>query len=169
MKWLLMRSVPVVAVGLILAAPGAAHADGEYIRVTPSTIQAGFQVEIEAFCGDNVNPATVRSDAFGVITITPQPDPKQPGKYLHRGTATIPQNKKPKAYPVTMTCPSNQSATTTLHVVNHNLPSKGPKTGGGYLASQPFNGSGLTMIGLGSAAAVAGAFLLVFSRRRQRA
>lgn len=167
-----MRSVLRVAAWIagfaaaMLAAPIPAHADGEYIRVTPSTIQAGYQVEIEAFCGDNVNPATVKSDAFGVVTITPRPDPKNPGKFLHRGTATIPPDKKPRAYPVTMTCPSNQSATTTLHVVNYSAPSQGPKTGGGYLASKRVDGGDLTLIGAGAAALAAGALLFLVSRRR---
>jgi hypothetical protein len=72
------RYVPraaLLALGLAalaaLAVPGVARADGEFLRVTPSTIQAGFQIEIKAFCGDTVNPATVSSEAFGVVTITP--------------------------------------------------------------------------------------------------
>ncbi len=160
MKWLL-----ALCGALVVMTPAPAHADGEYIKITPSTIQAGFQVEIVAWCGDNVNPATVKSDAFGVVTITPQPDPRDSGKYLHRGTATIPQDKQPRAYSVTMTCPSNQTATTTLHVVNYNLPSRGPRTGGGALA----NDGNATMIGLGSAAAGAGAVLFMLARRRRHA
>ncbi|WP_117208469.1 hypothetical protein [Allorhizocola rhizosphaerae] len=162
MKWLLTLSAALA----VIAAPSAAHADGEYIRITPSTIQAGFQIEIEAFCGDNVNPATVKSEAFGVVTITPQQDPRS-GKFVHRGTATIPQDKHARAYPVTMTCPSNQSATTTLHVVNFNVPSRGPRTGGGALASDNGGHSGLIVAGAGSLAA--GAFLLVLARRRRQA
>ena len=165
-----MRSVLKAAAGAgvlsvaILAAPVAAWADGEYLRVTPSTIQAGFQIEIEGFCGDNVNPATVKSDAFGVVTITPTPDQKNPNRFLHRGTATIPTDKAPKAYPVTMTCPSQQSATTTLHVVNYNVPSHGPKTGGGALASNSLPTNGFTLAGLGAIAF--GSVLLLWRRRK---
>lgn len=162
-----MRSVLAVAAAAVavFAVPAPARADGEYLRVTPSTIQAGYQVEIEGYCGDNVNPATVKSDAFGVVTITPRQDAN--GKFVHRGTATVPGNTAPKAYPVTMTCPSQQAATTTLHVVNYNVPSKGPKTGGGGTASNsPLGGNGLTVLGAGAVIAGAGLFLL---RRRQRA
>lgn len=162
-----MRSVlraTVLAIGVaVVAAPIPAYADGEYLRVTPSTIQAGFQVEIDAFCGDTVNPARVESEAFGVVTITPQTDSRT-GKVTHRGTATIPNDKKAKAYPVKLSCPSNQTATTTLHVVGFNLRSRGPHTGGGALANS--NGGNM-MIGVGSAVAGAGALLFVIARRRR--
>lgn len=165
-----MRSVLKVVAGVgalsvaILAAPAAARADGEYLRVTPSTIQAGFQIEIEGFCGDNINPATVKSDAFGVVTITPAPDPNNPNRFLHRGTATIPTDKAPKAYSVVMTCPSNQAASTTLHVVNYSVPSQGPKTGGGALAGNTLPTNGFTFAGVGAIAL--GALLLLLRRRK---
>lgn len=165
-----MRSVLRAATGAgalgvaILAAPGTARADGEYLRVTPSTIQAGFQIEIEGFCGDNVNPATVRSEAFGVVTITPTPDQRNPNRFLHRGTATIPTDKTPRAYPVTMTCPSQQSATTILHVVNFNVPAHGPRTGGGALADDTLPTNGFTLAGVG--AMVLGSLLLLLRRRK---
>lgn len=164
-----MRSVlraTALAAGLlaVVAAPSAAWADGEFLRITPSTIQAGFQVEIEANCGDTVNPATVSSDAFGVVTITPQRDPRT-GQVLDRGTATIPPGTKAGSYKVLLKCPSQQTATTTLHVVNTTaIRSLGPHTGGGGLAHN--DNSGL-MIGAGSAAAVGGALLLVLARRRR--
>lgn len=164
-----MRSVlraTALALGVAAGAalPSAAWADGEFLRITPSTIQAGFQVEIEAFCGDNVNPATVSSDAFGVVTVTPQRDPRT-NKFMHRGTATVPPGTKAGAYKVLLKCPSQQSATTTLHVVNPTpFRSRGPHTGGGYLAGN--DNSGL-MIGAGSAAVAAGAFLFLMARRRR--
>jgi len=148
----------------VAGAPSAAWADGEFLRITPSTIQAGFQVEIEANCGDAVNPATVSSDAFGVVTITPQRDPRT-NQVLDRGQATIPPGTKAGSYKVLLKCPSQQTATTTLHVVNTNpIRSLGPHTGGGYLAHN--DNSGL-MIGAGSAAVAAGALLFVLSRRRR--
>lgn len=165
-----MRSVLRAAAGVgalsmvIVAAPTAARADGEYLKVTPSTIQAGFQVELEGFCGDNVNPATIKSDAFGVVTITPMSDGKTPSRFLDRGTATIPTDKAPRAYPVTMTCPSNQTATTTLNVVNFNVPSHGPKTGGGALASKSLPTNGFTLGGVGAIAL--GSVLLLLRRRK---
>lgn len=166
-----MRSVLKTAAGAgalsaaILIAPDPARADGEYLRVTPSTIQAGFQIEIEGFCGDNVNPATVRSEAFGVVTITPVPDQKNPNRFLHRGTATIPTDKSPRAYPVTMTCPSLQSATTILHVVNFGVPPHGPKTGGGALAGNALPTNGFTLAGVG---AIALGSVLLLRRKKRR-
>jgi len=164
-----MRSVlraTVIALGLAaaLAVPAVAHADGEYLRITPSTIQAGFQVEIEAYCGDNVNPATVSSDAFGVVTVNPQTN-TQTGKVTHRGTATIPPGTKAAAYKVNLKCPSQQSASTTLHVVNYVVQSHGPHTGGGFLAAS--GTSGTPMIGAGAAVAAGGALLFFMARRRR--
>jgi hypothetical protein len=160
-----LRAAAVGALSaVILASPVPARADGEYLRVTPSTIQAGFQIEIEGYCGDNVNPATVKSDAFGVVTITPVLNPPT-GKYLHRGTATIPTDKAAKAYAVTMTCPSQQSATTTLHVVNYSVPSLGPHTGGGALAGNTWPTNGFTIAGVG---AIAIGSILLFARRGRR-
>jgi uncharacterized protein (TIGR03382 family) len=164
-----MRSVlrvTVLALGLAgaMAVPAAAHADGEYLRITPSTIQAGFQVEIDAYCGDTVNPVTVSSDAFGVVTINPRQDP-QTNKTFIRGTATVPSGTKAGAYKVTLKCPGPQGAVTTLNVVNYAVHSKGPHTGGGFLASS--NTSGTPMIGAGAAVAAAGIGLYFLARRRR--
>jgi hypothetical protein len=147
-----------------VAVPTAAQADGEYLRITRSTIQAGFQVEIEAYCGDNVNNATVSSDAFGVVTVTPVQIPNTT-RYIHRGTATIPPATKAAAYKVHLKCPSEQSAATTLHVVNYALQSHGPHTGGGFLASS--STSGTPMIGAGAAIMGAGALIFLMVRRRR--
>jgi LPXTG-motif cell wall-anchored protein len=149
---------------VVLAAPIPAYAGGEYLRVTPSTVQAGYHIDIEGYCGDNVNPAKATSDAFGVVTIMPQQDTRG-GRYVHRGTATIPDDMPPRAYPVTMVCPNNQAATTTLHVVSNSVPSRGPRTGGGALASNPLGGNGFTLAGAG-ALALGGALLLVKRRKR---
>lgn len=165
-----LRAMLVTATLFIayLSAPVPAYADGEYIRVTPSTIQAGYQVHIDAFCSDNVNPATVESDAFGVVTIPPVPDPEVAGRYLHRGTVTIPPDKPNRTYHVTITCPSQQRATTSLHVVNNAPSSKGPNTGGGYLAGNKVKDGTLTMIWAGAAALALGAMLFAISRRRKK-
>jgi LPXTG-motif cell wall-anchored protein len=166
MRSALRATAGVAALGAaIFITPIPAHADGEYLRITPSTVQAGFQIEIEGYCGDNVNPATVKSDAFGTVTISPTPD-QRTGKFLHRGTATVPTDKPAKAYPVAMTCPSQQSATTTLHVVNFNVPSRGPMTGGGFLANKPLGANGYTLAGV--AALALGSLLLFVKRRKQR-
>ena len=41
------------------------------LLVNPSSIEAGFAVELRATCGDNVNPAFVHSTAFGSVTLVP--------------------------------------------------------------------------------------------------
>jgi hypothetical protein len=147
-----------------LATPGAAQADSEFVRVTPSTIQAGFQVEIEAFCDDTVNPATVSSAAFGTVTITPS-DTDETDRVLDRGSAMVPNGTRPGPYRVMLRCPSQRTATTTLHVVSPGPTiSRGPQTGGGGLAHD--NRSRL-LIGAGSAAAAAGVVLLILGRRRR--
>ena len=150
--------------GAFVALPSTAWGLGEFIRVTPSTIQAGFQVAIEANCDDAVNPATATSDAFGVVTLEPQRNPSTGVVHLH-GTATIPRNTTAGAYKVTLKCTSGQTATTTEHVVNATpANSQGPHTGGGGLARN--DNSGL-MIGAGAAAAVGGAVLFALARRRR--
>jgi hypothetical protein len=177
----MMRYGPRAIVGAaalgaaLLAAPIPARADGEYLKITPNTIRAGFHVDIEGFCGgDKVNAATVKSDAFGVVTITPRQSPRT-GLFLHRGTATVPADKKSKTYRVVMTCPNGRSATATLHVVNFNIPARGPKTGGGALAEKSaqepartpaqklLGDNGLALAGVGSVAL--GSLLLVRQRK----
>jgi hypothetical protein len=144
--------------------PASAWTDGEFIRVTPSTVQAGFPIQIEAFCGDDVNPATVTSEAFGMVTINPVPD-SGANRFLHRGTATIPSATKPALYRVTVRCPNQQTATTSLHVVSQApIVSRGPQTGGGWLAHNDHSG---VLIGAGSAAVAAGAVLFLLGRRRR--
>src|ERR1051326_3240746 len=39
--------------------------------LNPSSIRAGFTIEIRATCGDNANPAFVHSAAFGSVTLVP--------------------------------------------------------------------------------------------------
>jgi hypothetical protein len=139
-----------------LAAPAPAHAEGVFVEVNPSTIQAGFQVAIRASCGDVLNNATVHSEAFGTVTV-------EPANSHLVAAATVPEDKRPGGYNVKLTCPSRQTATTTLWVVNHESPQQGPNTGGGALAD---NGS--TMIGAGAAAVGLGVGLLLLMRRRGR-
>ncbi len=163
MRSVLRATVFTLGLASAVALPSAAHADGEYLRITPSTIQAGYQVEVEAYCGDNVNPATVSSDAFGVVTVTPQTN-TQTGKVTHRGAATVPPGTKAGSYKVNLKCPSQQAATTTLHVVNYAMRSTGPHTGGGFLAT---GNTGTPMIGAGAAIVGAGTLLFLMARRRR--
>ncbi|MEU8081445.1 hypothetical protein AB0B31_39070 [Catellatospora citrea] len=158
-----MRSALRVAAGAValvvaaLTAPAPAHAEGVFVEVNPSTIQAGFQVAIRASCGDALNNAKVHSEAFGTVTVEPV------NVYLI-AAATVPEHKKAGGYNVKLTCPSRQTATTTLWVVNHDSPSHGPNTGGGALAGD----GGATLIGAGATAMGLGLGVLLLSRRRGR-
>jgi hypothetical protein len=118
-------AIGVSAAVLWGAAP--ALADGAWIEVNPSSIQAGFRVGIRASCQDNLNPATVKSDAFGEITLAPE------NGFLV-GAATIPSNKRAGAYTVELTCANGSSASTTLNVIGMERPTHGPATGGGGTA-----------------------------------
>ena len=99
---------------------------GVAIEVTPSTIQAGFQVQIRASCGDDLNPATARSRAFGEITLTPH---HQSDQLI--GSATIPTSTDPGDYQVDLRCANGSSARAELIVLGMARPTRGPDTGGG--------------------------------------
>lgn len=141
----------------LLTAPTPAHADGVFIEVNPSTIQAGFQVGIRASCGgDELNSAKAKSDAFGTVTLNPD------DKFL-TGSTTIPSGKSAHGYTVKLYCPSRQTATTTLWVIGHRTHHHGPDTGGGALADH----SSPIIISAGVVAVGAGVGLSVLARRRR--
>ncbi|HET6211345.1 MAG TPA: hypothetical protein VFE14_00590 [Micromonosporaceae bacterium] len=156
MRAALLRATTIAAASatVVLAGGIPAHAADLWVEVNPSTIQAGFSISIRASCGDNVNPAKVKSDAFGEQTMLPN------NGFLY-ATVSVPENKKPKGYTVTLSCPNGSSATTTLFVLGMDQPSKGPHTGGGGLANGAGGGlaggapvmlaGGLTVLGLGTA------------------
>jgi hypothetical protein len=99
---------------------------GVAIEVNPSTIQAGFQVQIRASCGDDLNPATARSRAFGEITLTPH---HQSDQLI--GSATVPTSTDPGDYRVDLRCANGSSARAELIVLGMARPTRGPDTGGG--------------------------------------
>lgn len=143
------------------AAPAAAAAQEEvFVEVNPSTIQAGFQVGIRASCGDDLNPATVRSDAFRELTLTPRP-----GSRMLAGSATVPSSTRPGQYRVNLRCVDGATATAELFVLNMAQPTRGPKTGGGGTAGAGLGQVGILLAGAG-AAALAGGMLLLGYRRR---
>jgi len=144
---------------LFLAEP--AQADGAWIEVNPSSIQAGYRVGIRASCEDNLNEATVKSDAFGEIKLLPEYG-------FLVGAVTIPTNKKAKTYDAKLTCANGSTASTTINVIGMDRPTKGPATGGGGTASDSGPSSGLVMAG-GAATIAAGLGLLVLRRRRATA
>jgi hypothetical protein len=140
---------------VMLVAPAPAQAEGVFVEVNPSTIQAGFQVAIRASCGDALNPAKVTSEAFGEVTVQPV------NAYLI-AAVTVPGNTKARQYSVRLTCPSKQTATSTLWVIGQETPTKGPATGGGGMAD-----NGTMMISGGAAALGLGAALMLARRHRR--
>jgi hypothetical protein len=160
--------VTVAASAALLSAAGCADAvansAGVWVEVSPSTVQAGSAVGIRASCGDDVNPATVSSEAFGTLTI-------QPVNGVLTSTAQVPPTAAEGTSTVTLRCHTGSKATTTLTVLGGTgaAPTMGPHTGGGFLASGDggLNRESLVWLGLGAAALIAAATVGVRSRRRQ--
>lgn len=146
--------------GAPLALPAApASAAAIFVETNPSTVPVGDQIGLRASCEDNLQPATVRSDAFGSVTVKPQYG-------FLTATVTVPRTTLAAAYRVRLTCPSGVSATATLHVVARDRPSQGPATGFGGTAG---GDSGALLIGGGLTAIAAGVGLGVLTARRRRA
>ena len=97
--------------------------------LNPSSIRAGFQIEIRATCGDNANPAFVHSPAFGSVTLVPNHG-------ILAENVTIPRNTRGGTYNVSLDCASGQHSTAKLAVIGSGFnPTHGPHTGGGEMAS----------------------------------
>ena len=141
------------------ALPAAAASRGVevFVEVTPSTVQAGDQVEIQASCDGNDRQASVRSDAFGRASV-------RPDNGMLTGTATVPDRKPPDTYDVVLTCRNNATANTTVAVVNMSKATRGPATGAGGTAGGIVSPYVLTG-GLGVVAAGAGVALVLRGRR----
>jgi hypothetical protein len=152
----------LAGVATVLIGPTPARAQAVFIEVNPSTVLAGFTVSLRGSCGTNTSPAKVQSEAFGTVTL-------QPANNFLVGQATVPANKAPRGYSVRLTCPTGGSATTTLWVISATArPTRGPNTGGGYLANR--GGPGPTiMIASGFTALSAGGVLALWVLRRRRA
>lgn len=160
-----MLAALAAVAALVVAGPAAAQQRTPeqpvdvYIEVNPSTIQAGFQVQIRASCGDDVNPARAKSDAFGEITLTPQG-----GSQWLTGTATVPASTKPGNYKVNLTCANGATAATVLDVLDMARPTRGPATGGGGIAVGADRSGGswtLWLVAAGGTAFLIGAGLLL--------
>ena len=120
-----------IAVAALLGAPAVAapQSGNTFVEVNPNTAEAGSRVSIRASCDDaNNRQANVQSDAFGRVIL-------RPDNGFLTGAATIPGNKPPGTYNVTLNCQNNNTANTTVTVVNMSKPSQGPATGGGGTAS----------------------------------
>lgn len=152
-----VAALAVVGVSVLLQATPA-RAQAVWIEVNPSSVQAGMQVAIRASCGDNTNQATVRSDAFGTVMISPQ-------NGLLVGEATVPGNKRAGASEVRLRCANGSTATTTLNVINMARPTRGPATGGGGTAG---GGGGRLVLAGGLATIGIGVAMGLVALRRRR-
>jgi hypothetical protein len=148
------------ALGLSVLCCGAAPASAAaiYVETNPSTARVGDEIGLRASCTDNLKDATVTADPFGTVTV-------KPNFGILTATTLVPETTKVGDYPVKLTCPDGQTATSTLHVVANVEPSQGPATGGGGTAP---GRSAPMMIGGGLAAIAAGLVLAVVSLRRRR-
>jgi hypothetical protein len=136
---------------LALAACVPANASGTSVLIlSPSSIRAGFQIEVNATCVDNLNSAVVTSRAFGSITL-------QPDHGLLMAEVTIPANTVSGTYTVNLACASGGRSTSQLTVLNgaHPNPHHGPDTGGGEMGSMTAahlalaGGLGTIVVGIG--------------------
>jgi hypothetical protein len=148
-----------------------------FVQVSPSSAAPGTSVQIRASCIDNSSSATVTSQAFGNVTV-------QPSNAVLFAEITIPASTRPGQFNVTVTCKNGSTATTTVTIVAiiNATPTmapatKGPNTGGGYLAghggvpagsSTPSDGS-TVWFGIALLALLAAAAITVRSRRTSRA
>jgi hypothetical protein len=157
----LARAAVALALGASLpAVRGAApaRAAAVFVEVNPSTVEAGNQVGIRASCPNNSVAATVRSDAFGEVTVKPQ--------YGFLVVAIrVPASRPTRTYTVRLICPDGSEATTNLHVVGRTRPTRGPATGFGGTAG---DGSGGLLLGGGLVALAVGVTLGLLTLRRRR-
>jgi hypothetical protein len=159
------RRIMGTAVLLLLAtapADRAAAAQGVFVEVNPNTIQAGYQVGIQASCGEDLNPASVKSGAFGEITLTPPT-----GSQYLTGSATVPADTRAGEYKVDLKCANGATASAELFVLGMARPTKGPNAGGGGIAAaaNPGDHAPALLAGTGLAALAAGSILLAGRRR----
>ncbi|MEU4568598.1 hypothetical protein [Micromonospora sp. NPDC023956] len=166
------RRGAVVLMGLLLAAvavlvaAGPVRAADVYVQLTPSRVGPGEPVGIRASCRSNRDPASVESDAFGIVTVHPQHG------YL-AGTVTLPEHARPGTYRVKLLCAEGPNASTMVTVTaggGHQPkpqphPSRGPATGFGGTAGGPDLGGLLLPGGLGIT--VAGLVLAMLAARRR--
>jgi len=151
-----------VGAAVATATPAAAST---ILLISPSSIEPGFAITIDATCGDNVNPAVVTSNVFGTITLVPE------NRRL-RTSVTIPRQTLPGTYTATLSCASGQVATNKFSVLNGSQPATqnpnptiGPATGGGDMSATA--GARLAMYG-GLGAVGLGLLVWIFSAVRRR-
>lgn len=167
------------------AADAAAHGSAPpanrnsvFVQVSPSTAAPGSTVQIRASCVDNSASATVTSQAFGQTTVLPS-------NSMLFAEVTIPATATSGNFNVTVTCKSGSTATTSLTIMVNAATAtmapatRGPNTGGGYLAHHGGADAGTPWtaqvsgpagwFGIGALALLAAAAIGLRSRRMRRA
>ncbi len=163
MRWVRIILVSCATVLLASACIPASASGATLLIVNPSSIHAGYAIEVRATCGDNVNPAFVHSKAFGSVTLVPS-------RGMLRATVTVPRSTAVGTYAVDLSCASGQQSSAKLTVLSSGKPNKsyGPHTGGGEMAATLigritlYGGLGLLAVGLAT-------WLLLGARRRNTA
>lgn len=171
-----MRFARVLLVTAVVFCGGSSCTDamansaGVWITVSPGTVTAGFDVIIKASCGDNANAASVTSNAFGTITVTPVDG-------VLTAQVMVPANTPKATYDVRLSCPTGSRATTTLTVLSSAAPTLqpshanlGPNTGGGFLARDqvPADRAAYAWLAVGLGSLLAAAAMTVRMKRRNR-
>jgi hypothetical protein len=152
------RTAGARAAGVPRAVAAPLAAGNTFVEVNPNTAEAGSRVNIRASCDDGNNrQANVQSDAFGRVML-------RPDNGFLTGAVTIPGSKPPGTYGVNLTCQNNNTANTTLTVVNMSKPSQGPATGGGGTAG---GGARPMVLAGGLAAIVVGVGVGLVARHRR--
>jgi hypothetical protein len=146
-----------IAAMACLVLPAPAYADGAWVEVNPSSIQAGYRVGIRGSCQENLNDTVAKSKAFGEVKMAPEHG-------FVVAAVTIPSGTRAGDYEVKLSCANGSTATTTMYVLGMDTPTKGPASGGGGTAGGA--STPLVLTGGGLAAVVAGAGLLAMRRRR---
>jgi hypothetical protein len=151
--------------GLVAAACAPARpaqAAGVWIEVSPGSVTAGSQVQLRADCGDNSNPATVRSTAFPTVTVHPQ-------RTLLVAEVLVRASTPEGTHDVTLTCRTGSTATTTLLVLSRQttVMTNGPHTGGGFLATGTRPGQRVAGWFVAGGAALAAAVVMAGAGRRR--
>ena len=153
-------------------AEAVANSAGIFVQVSPATVNAGFQTQVTASCGESASSATVSSVAFGSETIQPN------AAGVLATTVTVTPETAPGTYGVRLMCPTGSQATTTLTVIGGGSPSAsvpGPGTGGGFLAnnddpaaqaSEPADRTPLVWLGAGVGFLLAAAAVAVRTQKR---
>jgi hypothetical protein len=153
--------------GSTACAQASANSAGVWVRVSPTTVTAGNQTQIQASCGENANAATVQSPAFGTVAL-------QPVNGVLGAMVTIPASTPRGTFDVRLDCRTGSHAVTTLTVLNTaKVPSqgqtmRGPGTGGGFLANgggEPANRTPMIWLGAGLACLLVAAAVMLRTKR----